>query len=66
MLTYFLIVVFAGWLNREQQAAIDFLKAENQILKSQLRGRRLRLTDEERRRLAVRHLEVCWKRPAVC
>ena len=52
--TYFLMVVFAGWLNRQQQAAIDYLKTENEILKSQLKGRRLRLTDEDRRRLAVK------------
>ena len=39
---------------RQQQAAIEYLKAENEVLKSQLRGRRLRLTDEERRRLAVK------------
>ena len=45
--TYFLMVVFAGWLNRQQQAAIEYLKAENEILKSQLKGRRLRLTDED-------------------
>ena len=47
-------MVFAGWLNRQQQAAIEYLKAENEILKSQLQSRRLRLTDEERRRLAVK------------
>ena len=51
---YFLVVVFAGWLNRQQQAVIEYLKAENEILKSQLRGRRPRLTDGERRRLAVK------------
>jgi transposase InsO family protein len=50
--TYVLIVVFAGWLNRQQQAAIDYLKTENEILKSQLKDRRLRLRDEDRRRLA--------------
>src|SRR5688572_28071247 len=50
--TSFLMVVFAGWLNRQQQAAIDYLKVENQILKSQLKGQRLRLTDEQRLRLA--------------
>lgn len=48
--TYFLIAVFAGWLNRQQQSVIEYLKAENEILKSQLRGRRPRLTDGERRR----------------
>ena len=36
--TCFLMVVFAGWLNRQQQAAIDYLKTENEILKSQMRG----------------------------
>jgi putative transposase len=52
MPTSFLMVLFAGWMNRQQQAVIDYLKAENEILKSQLNGRRPRLTDEERRRLA--------------
>jgi hypothetical protein len=36
----FLMVVFAGWLDRQQQA-IDYFKTENGILKSQLKGRRL-------------------------
>jgi putative transposase len=51
---HFLVVVFAGWLNRQQQAVIEYLKTENEILKSQLMGRRVRLTDEQRRRLAVK------------
>jgi hypothetical protein len=50
--TYFLMVIFAGWLNRQQQAVINYLKTENEILKSQLKGRRLRLSHEDRRRLA--------------
>ena len=48
----FLMVVFAGWLNRQQQGAIDCLETKNEILKSQLKGRRLQLRDEDRRRLA--------------
>ena len=52
--TSFLMVVFAGWLNRQQQAAIEYLKAENGILKSQLKRRRPRLRDEDRRRLATK------------
>ncbi len=51
---HFLVVVFAGWVNRQQQAVIEYLKTENEILKSQLNGRRLRLTNEERCRLAVK------------
>lgn len=50
----FLIIVFAGWLNRQQQTVIEYLQTENEILKSQFMGRRLRLTDEQRRGLAVK------------
>ena len=49
-----LIVAVAGWINRDQQAVIDYLVEENRVLKGQLRGRRVRLTDDERRRLAVK------------
>ena len=48
------VVTVAGWINRHQQDIIDYLVDENRVLKGQLRGRRLRLTDEERRRLAVK------------
>ena len=50
----FLLVTVAGWLQREQQLAIDYLKEENCVFKARLGGRRLRFTDEERRRLAVK------------
>ena len=43
----------AGWVNRSQQDVIDYLQAENRILRQHLEGRRLRLTDAERRGLAV-------------
>ncbi len=46
--------MFAGWVNREQQAVIDYLKEENAILRGQMGGRRLRLNDDQRRRLAVK------------
>ncbi len=49
-----LSVGLAGWMNRYQQAVIDYLVAENQLLKEQLDGRRLQLTDNRRRRLAVK------------
>jgi hypothetical protein len=42
-----------GWLEREQSTVIDFLREENRALKAQLRGRRIQLTDDQRRRLAV-------------
>jgi putative transposase len=50
----FLLMLFAGWVNRRQLAVIDYLKEENRILHEQLRGRRLQFTDDQRRRLAIR------------
>ena len=49
----FLVLVMSGWLTRRQQSAIEYLRAENRVLREQLGGRRLRLTDEQRRRLAI-------------
>ena len=49
-----LLVTLAGWVNRHQQDAIEYLVEENRVLKEQLTGRRLRLTDDQRRRLAAR------------
>jgi transposase InsO family protein len=43
----------AGWLQRHQQQVITYLLAENRLLKAQLSGRRLRLTDTQRRQLAA-------------
>jgi len=40
-------------VSREQQRTIEYLVEENRVLKEQLKGRRLRLTDDQRRRLAA-------------
>jgi putative transposase len=53
MILHVLIAMVAGWLQRHQQQAITYLMAENRVLKAQLGGRRLRLTDTDRRRLAA-------------
>jgi transposase InsO family protein len=50
----FLLLLLAGWVNRKQLEVIDYLKEENRILREQMSGRRLRFTDEQRRRLAAR------------
>ena len=50
----YLLAASALWLNRQQQAAIDYVKEENRLLKSKLGDRKLYFTDAERRRLAVR------------
>jgi hypothetical protein len=46
------VASFLGWLQLEQYDIIQYLREENRVLKAQLRGRRLRLSDDERRRLA--------------
>ena len=48
-----IVAALLGWLQREQSEAIAYLREENRILKSQLRNQSLRLTDDERRRLAT-------------
>ncbi len=49
-----LLVAVAGWMNRHQQDVIAYIQEENRILKSKLKGKRIRFTDDERRRLAVK------------
>src|SRR5215510_4017262 len=53
MILHILIAMVAGWLQRHQQQVIAYLHEENRVLKAPLGGRRLRLTDTERRRLAA-------------
>ena len=48
----FLLLMWAGCVNRAQQDAIDYLKEENRILREQVGNKRLRLTNAQRRRLA--------------
>ena len=43
-----------AWVNSGQLEVIDFLREENRVLREQLGGRRLRFTDDQRRRLAVK------------
>jgi putative transposase len=49
-----LVAGLAGWISRHQDAVIDYLREENRVLKQQLGRKKLRLTDDQRRRLAVR------------
>jgi hypothetical protein len=45
------VAMLCGWLQREQEDVIAFLREENRVLKARLEGQRLRLDDRERRRL---------------
>lgn len=51
---HFLLMMMAGWIQREQAAVIDYLQEENRVLRQQLAGKRLQLSDKDRRRLATR------------
>ena len=48
----FLLMTFSGWVHRRQLIVIEFLQAENRMLKERLRGKRIRFSDEERALLA--------------
>ena len=48
----FLLICLAGWMNRNQQLVIEYLREEVRVLKEQLGPKRLRFTDEQRARLA--------------
>lgn len=48
----FLLALVSGWVHRHQLIVIEFLQAENRMLKERLRGKRIRFTDEERALLA--------------
>ena len=50
----FFLLLLSGWVNRHQQAVIDYLLEENRVLRAVNGSRRLRLTDDQRRRLAVK------------
>ncbi len=49
-----LLVMLASWVNEEQRAVIDYLKEENRVLRELHGKKRLRFTDDQRRRVAVR------------
>lgn len=50
--------VLTGWLDRREREAVAYLTEENRLLRRQLGTRRLRLTDDDRRRLAARAYRV--------
>jgi hypothetical protein len=52
------LAVLIGWLDRQEREALAYLIEENRVLRAQLGDRRLRLTDDDRRRLAVRAFQL--------
>ena len=51
---HLMLLIFAGWINRHQQEAIQYFKAENRVLREKLGKKRILLNDDQRRRLAVK------------
>jgi transposase len=56
-----LLISLAGWLTQQEQDVIDYLQEENRVLREQLGGKRLRFSDNQRRRLAVRAKKLGWR-----
>ncbi len=57
----FLVLVFSGWVNRQQQEVIEYLRAENLVLREQLGDRRSRIGNQCR---SVGHSVLIGFRPA--
>src|SRR5215475_7458402 len=51
---WFLVTAIAGWMCRHQQEVIAYLVEENRVLREQMSNRRLKLNDDQRRRLAAK------------
>jgi putative transposase len=56
-----LLISLAGCLGQQQQDVIDYLQEENRVLRQQLGSQRLRLNDDQRRRLAVQAKKLGWR-----
>src|SRR5438874_5151920 len=50
----FVVISIAGWMNQHQQRVIEYLVEENRVLREQIGHRRVRFTDNQRRRLAAK------------
>ena len=48
------VAIIAGWIHRQQQEAIEYLRTENRILRETHGPKRILLNDDQRRRLAVK------------
>ena len=57
----FLAAWLAVWFARALQRQVDYLMAENRVLKEKLGGRKLQLTNADRRRLAILGKELGLK-----
>jgi len=52
------LAIRTGWLDRREREVLRYLVEENRVLRRQFQGRHVELTDQDRRRLAVRAYRV--------
>ena len=50
----FWLLILAGWINRRQQDTIKYFLTENRVLREKPGKQRIRLNDDQRRRLVVK------------
>ena len=50
----FVLIALSGVMNEHQSLLIDYLREQNRVLREQLGDKRLRFTDDQRRRLAAK------------
>jgi hypothetical protein len=47
-------LILPGWINHQERGVIEYLQAENRVLREKLGKKRILLDDDQRRRLAVK------------
>lgn len=55
---HFLLACLAGWIHREQHQRLEYVQTELAVAREMLGSKRLRFTDDQRRRLAAKGKEV--------
>lgn len=50
---HYILACLAAWMHRQQQQQLEFARLEIAVLKEMQGGKRLRFTDDQRRRLAA-------------
>ena len=63
---FLLVISVAGWMNQQQRDAIEYLREENRVLRTQFGGRRLSCMDDQRRSLAAKATLVGQNYSAIC
>ncbi len=58
-----MLVVLSEYVRREQEKQIEYLQVESQILREKIGGNRVLLSDDQRRRLAVKGKALGRRQP---